>query len=141
MECVAGRGLRGDRFFDYRRNYKGQITFFSAAVFAEICRRLRLTKASPGHLRRNVVVSDFDDLNALIGETFTLQGLHFRGTAHCTPCAWMDYAYASGVHKYLSSHKAGGLRAQILTDGTLQLGEAEFARMDPAAIGQCDSAT
>ena len=32
-ECVAGHGIRGDRFYDYRENYKGQITFFSAEVF------------------------------------------------------------------------------------------------------------
>ena len=29
LECVAGRGLRGDRFFDYKPDYKGQITFFA----------------------------------------------------------------------------------------------------------------
>ena len=29
IECVAGRGIRGDRFFDYQDDYKGQITFFS----------------------------------------------------------------------------------------------------------------
>lgn len=26
--CDAGRGLRGDRFYDYKPDYKGQITFF-----------------------------------------------------------------------------------------------------------------
>ena len=33
IECVAGRGLIGDRYFDFRENYKGQITFFSAEIF------------------------------------------------------------------------------------------------------------
>ena len=28
IECVAGRGVRDDRFFDYKENYKGQIKFF-----------------------------------------------------------------------------------------------------------------
>ena len=32
IECVAGRGIRGDRFFDYKENYKGQITFFAMEV-------------------------------------------------------------------------------------------------------------
>jgi hypothetical protein len=32
VECVAGRGLRGDRFFDYFNDYKGQITFLSCEV-------------------------------------------------------------------------------------------------------------
>ena len=30
IECVAGCGIRGDRFFDYKDNYQGQITFFAA---------------------------------------------------------------------------------------------------------------
>ena len=29
IECVAERGIRGDRFFDFRSDYKGQATFFS----------------------------------------------------------------------------------------------------------------
>jgi hypothetical protein len=40
VECVAGRGIRGDRFFDYREDYKGQITFFAIEVFNDVCQRL-----------------------------------------------------------------------------------------------------
>ena len=29
VECVAGQGLRGDRFFGFKEDYKGQATFFS----------------------------------------------------------------------------------------------------------------
>ena len=32
VECVAGKGLRGDRFFDYKSDFKGQVTFFDQAV-------------------------------------------------------------------------------------------------------------
>ena len=28
IECVAGRGIRGDRYFDFKDDYKGQITSF-----------------------------------------------------------------------------------------------------------------
>ncbi len=28
IECVAGRGIRGDRFFDFKENHNGQITSF-----------------------------------------------------------------------------------------------------------------
>jgi hypothetical protein len=28
-ECVAGKGLVGDRFFGFKERYKGQVTFFS----------------------------------------------------------------------------------------------------------------
>lgn len=37
VECAAGRGLRGDRFFDYKEDYKGQITFFAWDVYEDLC--------------------------------------------------------------------------------------------------------
>ena len=37
VECVAGHGLRGDRYFDFREDYKGQVTFLSAEVFEKLC--------------------------------------------------------------------------------------------------------
>ena len=45
IECVAGRGIRGDRFFDYKENYKGQITFFALEVFDALRRELNLPDA------------------------------------------------------------------------------------------------
>jgi hypothetical protein len=29
IRCVAGSGIEGDRFFDYKPDYKGQVTFFA----------------------------------------------------------------------------------------------------------------
>src|SRR5688572_19289874 len=60
VECVAGRGLRGDRFFDYKPDYKGQITFFSAEIYDELCATLPSPSAagvppSPSAFRRNVI--------------------------------------------------------------------------------------
>ena len=118
IECVAGRGIRGDRFFDFKENYKGQVTFFSQEVFAAMCAELNLAGKSPGESRRNIVVAGVD-LNALVGAEFELQGVRFRGTAECSPCHWMDAAFAPGAEKFL--HARGGLRAQILTDGILRV--------------------
>ena len=118
IECVAGRGVKGDRFFDFKKDYKGHITFFSLEVFNALCAELKLPEKSPGLSRRNVMVEGAD-LNALIGLEFELQGVTFRGTAHCAPCYWMDQAFAPGAEHFLQNH--GGLRAQILTDGTLRV--------------------
>lgn len=123
IECVAGRGIRGDRFYDYRQNYKGQITFFSQEVFDGLSAAFPDVRKSPGVLRRNVIVSGAD-LNSLIGETFELQGIRFHGTAHCRPCYWLDQAFAPGAEAWLKGN--GGLRAQILTNGTLKVGLAEL---------------
>jgi len=32
IECLAGMGLRGDRYFGYKPDFKGQVTFFDAAA-------------------------------------------------------------------------------------------------------------
>ncbi len=130
IECVAGRGIRDDRFFDYRENYKGQITFFSAEVFTEMARHFGIADKSPGVLRRNIVVSGVD-LVELIGADFELQGVQFRGSGHCDPCAWMDTAFAPGAEKFLAGR--GGLRARILSDGRISLGEAQLKVLQPAA--------
>ena len=131
IECVAGHGIRGDRFFDYRDNYKGQITLFSREVFDLMSGTFGLTNKSPGLLRRNLIVSGIE-LNELIGADFTVQGVHFRGTAHCKPCYWMNTAVAPGAEEFLENR--GGLRARILSDGRVRLGEAQLAILQPAAL-------
>src|SRR2546423_10619204 len=76
IECVASHGIRGDRFFDYQKDYKGQITFFSLEVLDELCGALELQECSPALVRRNVITRG-DDLNRLIGQEFELQGVRF----------------------------------------------------------------
>ena len=116
IECVAGRGIRGDRYFDFKEDYKGQITFFSLEVFDELCAALGVRDCSPNAVRRNVLTRDVD-LNQLIGEDFEVQGVRFHGTQEAAPCYWMDRAVAPGAKELLKGR--GGLRAKILNDGEL----------------------
>lgn len=116
VECVAGRGIRGDRFFDYKENYKGQITFFALEVFEEPCHALNVQNCSPAWLRRNAITRGVD-LNALIDREFEVDNVCFYGTGECRPCYWMDRAIAPGAENFLKGR--GGLRARILSDGTL----------------------
>jgi len=118
IRCVAGRGIEDDRFFDFKHDYKGQITFFASEVFEDICRKLGVNGKSPGVTRRNVVTAGVD-LNLLIGKEFEIQSVRFAGTAECSPCHWMDDAIAPGAEKLL--HARGGLRARILTGGMLRV--------------------
>ncbi|HVF71432.1 MAG TPA: MOSC domain-containing protein [Chthoniobacterales bacterium] len=131
VECVTGRGIRGDRFYDYKDDYKGQITFFSLEVFGNLARHFNLTDKSPGALRRNVVTSGID-LNDLIGEEFSIQGVHLRGTAHCRPCYWLDQAVVQGAEAFLKGN--GGLRAQILSDGVISVGDAKLILAAPRLL-------
>jgi len=117
IKCVAGRGIRGDRYFDFKDDYKGQITFFSLEVFDALCGALEVQGCSPALVRRNVITRDVD-LNELIGQEFKIQGVRFHGMQECSPCYWMNRAIAPGAEKFLKGR--GGLRARILTDGELR---------------------
>ena len=118
IECVSGRGLRGDRFFDYKPDYKGQVTLFSQEVLEELGRAFGMA-VNPAGLRRNLLVGGVD-LNHLIGERFELQGVSLEGTEECRPCYWMDAAVAPGAETWLRGR--GGLRCRILSDGWLRTG-------------------
>ena len=118
VECVAGQGLFGDRFFGFKENYKGQVTFFSNEVFDDICHHLGVAGKSPGITRRNIVTRGAD-LNSLIGQEFEIQGVRFAGVAECSPCHWMNEAIAPGAVAAL--HGRGGLRARVLTNGWLRV--------------------
>jgi MOSC domain-containing protein YiiM len=117
VECVAGRGLRGDRYFDRAENYKGQITFFSLDVFDALRREMNLPGAQPQATRRNAFVRGAD-LPSLIGTQFEIQGVRFGGVEESKPCDWMNVALGPGACEWLKGR--GGLRCRILTDGLLR---------------------
>jgi hypothetical protein len=119
IRLFAGRGIEGDRFFDYNANYKGPITFFAEEIYDGLCARLDVWDRPPSVFRRNVITRGLD-LNALIGAEFELQGVRFRGTEESRPCYWMDRAFGPGAEEALKGN--GGLRARILSDGVLRTG-------------------
>ena len=118
VECVAGLGLRGDRFFASAKHSLGQVTLFSREVFLAMRRELGLGGVPPSALRRNLIVSGAD-LNSLIGVAFELQGIQLRGVEECRPCYLMDIAVGAGAERWLRGR--GGLRCQILTSGWLRV--------------------
>jgi hypothetical protein len=120
IECVAGQGIRGDRFFGYKENYKGQITFLAWEVLAGLWGALGIPpeRRDPAATRRNVITAGAD-LNTLIGQEFEIQGVRFVGTEECRPCYWMNTAFRDErAEAWLKGN--GGLRAKVLTDGWLR---------------------
>ena len=47
VDLVAGSGIVGDRFFNYKVDYKGQVTFFSLSVFESLCERFQVRTRIP----------------------------------------------------------------------------------------------
>jgi len=129
ITCHANKGIEGDRFYGYRPDYKGQITFFSWDIYEAAKRQFGVEALQPQAFRRNVLISGVD-LPSLIGQRFTLGGVTFQGTEECRPCYWMNGAIAPGAEPWLRGH--GGLRAKILTDGQLAVGPAELVVFEPA---------
>ena len=119
--CVAGAGIEGDRFFSWKENYKGQITFFAHEAYEQLCEKLDVYDRDTKAFRRNIVTKGIE-LNELIGKQFRLQGILFEGTEESKPCYWMNQAFGEGAEDALKGH--GGLRARILEDGTLTKGSA-----------------
>lgn len=119
VECVAGRGLRGDRYFDHKENYKGQVTFFAHETYMELGHAFGVTDCDPSTFRRNIITRGLD-LNTLIGRQFIIDGIHFEGVEECRPCLWMDQAFTPGANRWLEGR--GGLRARILSNGWLKRG-------------------
>jgi len=117
VECVAGYGLKGDRFYGYRPDYKGQISFFAAEIFDTVRREFNVPELSPAAFRRNVIIEGVD-LNSLIGKKFTLQGVELEAMEECRPCYWMDKAIAPQAEDWLKGK--GGLRCRILSDGVIR---------------------
>ena len=115
--CEKGMGIIGHRFYNYKSDYKGQITFFSWETYEDIGRSFKLNGLCPSIFRRNIIVSG-TDLNSLIGKKFTVQGIDFLGTQEAAPCYWMNGAVAPGAEDAMKGR--GGLRAKILTSGVLR---------------------
>jgi hypothetical protein len=123
IECVTGRGISGDRYFDFQEDFKGQITFFNVAVHDAVKEQFSLPDLEATAFRRNVLVAGVD-LNTLIGKRFSIGALEFEGSEEAKPCYWMDQACAPGVEEFLRGK--GGLRARIRQGGTLRRGCAEL---------------
>lgn len=127
--CRAGHGVEGDRFFDYKEDYPGQITFFSWDIYQSAKEKFSVPALSAGAFRRNVII-DGVDLPSLIGRRFVLGGVEFEGAGESKPCYWMNQAVAPGAEEWLRGN--GGLRARILSDGPLAVGLATLAVSSPA---------
>jgi MOSC domain-containing protein YiiM len=86
-------------------------------------KRLTLTDGSqldPADARRNLVTRGID-LNALVGWEFTIGSVRAFGQRLCEPCVHLQRLTRPGVIAGLVHQ--GWLRADVLTDGEIRLGD------------------
>jgi MOSC domain-containing protein YiiM len=126
--AIPGRGLDGDRYASRvgtftPRSGRGSgydLTLIEAEVLDELTlpdgHRLEYAEA-----RRNLVTRGID-LNTLVGQRFRVGDVECVGRRLCEPCAHLERLTHRGVVRELI-HR-GGLRADILTAGTITVGAA-----------------
>jgi MOSC domain-containing protein len=121
VAAIAGRGLEGDRYAAGQGTFSGpgrgyQLTLVEAEVLEEI--DLPWPEA-----RRNVVTRGIA-LNGLVGRRFRVGSAECVGRRLCEPCAHLEKLARPGLLRPLV-HR-GGLRADILADGRIRVGDGVF---------------
>ena len=123
VRAVPGKGLEGDRYFEHKGTFSKpqpdrELTLIEAEAVEAMKRELDVDYGL-GDSRRNVVTRGVP-LNHLVGKEFWIGDVKARGIQLCEPCATLQRLSHPKVLPGLL-HRAG-LRAQILTEGTIRVG-------------------
>jgi len=130
--AVPGRGLQGDRYFFKTGTYSRkdgagrEITLIEVEAVEALQRDYGIG-CEPKETRRNVATRGVA-LNHLVGRRFRVGSVTLRGLRLCEPCGYMEQLCEKPVRAGLV-HR-GGLRAEILTEGTIQVGDVVEAPID-----------
>jgi MOSC domain-containing protein YiiM len=114
VRAEAGNGLAGDRMYragGQRRG--GALTLIEAEVLEEV--------GLTGPESRRQVVTRGVRLNDLVGKRFRVGDVECLGVELCEPCLHLQALTRPGIISDLL-HR-GGLNADILTDGTIAVGD------------------
>jgi MOSC domain-containing protein YiiM len=135
VRAVPGRGLEGDRYFLGRGHYSGRpsvggrevtlietetIDALEQGVENAAGERLGI-KITPAETRRNIATVGVP-LNHLVGATFWVGAVQMRGTRLCEPCQYLEGLTGRPRLMHGLLHR-GGLRAQILSEGIIRVGD------------------
>jgi MOSC domain-containing protein YiiM len=131
--AVVGEGLEGDRYRSGNGTFSKaaakpgnkyyprdrQVTLIEAEDLEAAARDCDV-KIEAAQSRRNLLVRGVP-LNHLIEREFTIGQIRFRGLRLCEPCGHLEKLTVPGVEQALM-HRCG-LRAEILSSGTLRAGD------------------
>jgi MOSC domain-containing protein YiiM len=126
VRALPGRGLEGDRYFSGIGTFSPhpqKPDYEVTLIQKEHIDAFQATSGLPftsKDARRNLV-SEGVDLNALVGREFSVGSVRLRGIRLCEPCNHLAKSTFAEVLQGLV-HK-GGLRAQILSQGTINVSD------------------
>jgi MOSC domain-containing protein YiiM len=124
VRALPGLGLEGDRHVAGTGTFpSGKPGSALTLIEAEVCESFSPPLASNEH-RRNLITRGID-LNQLVGREFAVGEVRCRGMRLCEPCAVVE-RYAQRPVLRALVHR-GGLRADILDEGSLAIGDSVVA--------------
>jgi MOSC domain-containing protein YiiM len=129
VRAVAGCGLEGDRHFRPKGHHRAGAAL--TLVDAEVLEEVGLTGVQS---RRQIVVRGVH-VNDLVGKRFKVGDVECVGVELCEPCLHLQSLTRPGIIDELV-HRAG-LNADILSDGTISVGDA--VTVDTAAAATAAS--
>ena len=128
VRALAGRGLDGDRYAAGQGSYSQakrqvirHVSIIEREANEELARR-GLVPFEPNETRRNIVVEGAD-VYALLGREFSIGDVRLRGIEPTRPCHIPSAAANKTGFKEAYSNR-GGVRAEILSDGIILVGDA-----------------
>lgn len=116
---IAGRGLEGDRYaagIGSWSDYPVRTGIALTLIEAEVLEAVGLTGAAA---RRNLVTRGVR-LNDLVGKRFRVGEVECYGDRLCEPCAHLERL--TRLSPRMLAHR-GGLRADVLSDGEIAVGD------------------
>ncbi|HWE12535.1 MAG TPA: MOSC domain-containing protein [Solirubrobacteraceae bacterium] len=117
---LAGQGIEGDRHVIGAGTFPSGLPGSALTLIeAEVCESFE-PPLSPDDHRRNFVTRGMD-LNGLVGHDFMIGTVRCRGMRLCEPCTVVQRYAARPILRPLV-HR-GGVRADILTSGVIQVGD------------------
>lgn len=128
VRALVGRGLEGDRYCDTKPD--AQVTLIAAEAIDAMVQEEGYPLAY-GDARRNIVTRDVP-LNDLVGREFKVGDVSMRGVRLSEPCAHLAGLTDDRVLRGLV-HRAG-LKAEILNDGVIRVGDAVEADVEATAL-------
>ena len=124
IRALAGCGIEGDRYCREegtfsKKSPSNQMTLIETEALDGAAQEYGFAIAAE-ESRRNVLTRGMA-LNHLVGREFTIGSVRLRGLKLCEPCSHLERLAGKEMIKALR-HR-GGLRAEILNDGVIKVGD------------------
>jgi len=125
VNAIEGMGLEGDRYYNRTGTYSNkhdasrEVTLIESEALEALAKDYEV-EIKGTESRRNISTQGVA-LNHLVGREFKVGGAVLRGIRLCEPCTHLEEVSGKPARKGLI-HR-GGLRAQIIKSGLIQVGD------------------